>query len=200
MRNDDNRLLCGPLGAAARLHWNSQSHELAAQSPSRNRSVAPNDAPSNAQVACAIRLGTTVAPVLILGRRMMDDSSARPIRQTLRSDEIRDIESDNVYPWKEKHVKNQIDVYDRWRRGRDSNPRWAINPYTLSRRAPSAARTPLREVDGGGVPAAPRHPNPLRPLLPSGPDGLTTFAARGPIRPPSTRQPKAAMLMGLAAD
>jgi hypothetical protein len=24
----------------------------------------------------------------------------------------------------------------KWRRERDSNPRWAINPYTLSRRAP----------------------------------------------------------------
>ena len=31
-----------------------------------------------------------------------------------------------------------------WRRGRDSNPRYAINVYTLSRRAPSAARPPLR--------------------------------------------------------
>jgi hypothetical protein len=30
-----------------------------------------------------------------------------------------------------------------WRRGRDSNPRYAINVYTLSRRAPSTARTPL---------------------------------------------------------
>ena len=31
-----------------------------------------------------------------------------------------------------------------WRRGRDSNPRYAINVYTLSRRAPSATRTPLQ--------------------------------------------------------
>src|SRR5690606_3191522 len=31
-----------------------------------------------------------------------------------------------------------------WRRGRDSNPRYAINVYTLSRRAPSTTRTPLR--------------------------------------------------------
>ena len=31
-----------------------------------------------------------------------------------------------------------------WRRERDSNPRYAINVYTLSRRAPSATRTPLR--------------------------------------------------------
>jgi site-specific DNA recombinase len=30
-----------------------------------------------------------------------------------------------------------------WRRGRDSNPRNAINVYTLSRRAPSATRPPL---------------------------------------------------------
>ena len=33
-----------------------------------------------------------------------------------------------------------------WRRGRDSNPRWAFNPYSLSRGAPSAARPPLRET------------------------------------------------------
>jgi hypothetical protein len=34
-----------------------------------------------------------------------------------------------------------------WRRGRDSNPRWAINPYALSRGAPSATRPPLRKTD-----------------------------------------------------
>ena len=34
-------------------------------------------------------------------------------------------------------------VFD-WRRRRDSNPRYAINVYTLSRRAPSTARTLLR--------------------------------------------------------
>ncbi len=32
---------------------------------------------------------------------------------------------------------------DMWRRGRDSNPRWAFNPYSLSRGAPSATRPPL---------------------------------------------------------
>ena len=32
------------------------------------------------------------------------------------------------------------------RRGRDSNPRWGISPYSLSRGAPSAARPPLRGV------------------------------------------------------
>ena len=31
-----------------------------------------------------------------------------------------------------------------WRRERDSNPRRAINPYTLSRRAPSATQPSLR--------------------------------------------------------
>ena len=34
-----------------------------------------------------------------------------------------------------------------WRRGRDSNPRYAINVYTLSRRAPSTTRPPLRIPD-----------------------------------------------------
>ncbi len=31
-----------------------------------------------------------------------------------------------------------------WRRGRDSNPRYGVTVYTLSRRAPSTTRTPLR--------------------------------------------------------
>jgi hypothetical protein len=31
-----------------------------------------------------------------------------------------------------------------WRRGRDSNPRYGITVYTLSRRAPSTTRTPLQ--------------------------------------------------------
>ncbi len=35
-----------------------------------------------------------------------------------------------------------------WRRGRDSNPRWAFDPRPLSKRVPSATRSPL-PVDGG---------------------------------------------------
>jgi hypothetical protein len=70
-----------------------------------------------------------------------------------------------------------------WRRGRDSNPRWAINPYTLSRRAPSTARTPLRkllfEFGGDPDPATPRRPSSLLPLLPSGPDGVHNVSSRG---------------------
>ena len=31
-----------------------------------------------------------------------------------------------------------------WRRGRDSNPRYGVTVHTLSRRAPSATRTPLQ--------------------------------------------------------
>ena len=33
-----------------------------------------------------------------------------------------------------------------WRRERDSNPRWAFNPYSLSRGAPSATRPSLRSL------------------------------------------------------
>ena len=36
----------------------------------------------------------------------------------------------------------------RWRRGRDSNPRYACDVHTLSKRAPSAARSPLRPWTG----------------------------------------------------
>ena len=39
---------------------------------------------------------------------------------------------------------NLLFLLNYWRRGRDSNPRWAFNPYSLSRGAPSAARPPLR--------------------------------------------------------
>ncbi len=35
-------------------------------------------------------------------------------------------------------------ILEIWRTGRDSNPRTAINRYTLSRRAPSTARPPVR--------------------------------------------------------
>src|SRR3569832_874626 len=35
-----------------------------------------------------------------------------------------------------------------WRRGRDSNPRYAFGVHTLSRRAPSTARTPLPGCNG----------------------------------------------------
>ncbi len=40
------------------------------------------------------------------------------------------------------------------RRGRDSNPRWAVNPHLISNQAPSATRTPLRGgnwQDGPGL-------------------------------------------------
>ena len=37
----------------------------------------------------------------------------------------------------------------KWRRERDSNPRYAINVHTLSRRAPSTARTSLHLIEQG---------------------------------------------------
>ena len=46
-----------------------------------------------------------------------------------------------------------------WRRGRDSNPRWAFDPYSLSRGAPSAARPPLR-LGRSGAPSRIRTCNP----------------------------------------
>ena len=45
----------------------------------------------------------------------------------------------------------------KWRTGRDSNPRTAINRYTLSRRAPSTTRPPVRKHLGvGGIHAPAR--------------------------------------------
>src|SRR5882757_8853557 len=45
-----------------------------------------------------------------------------------------------------EHLRAQADVIFRidWRRERDSNPRRAFDPYTLSRGAPSTTRPPLR--------------------------------------------------------
>ena len=36
----------------------------------------------------------------------------------------------------------------KWRRERDSNPRWAFDPYALSRGAPSTTRPSLRSLTG----------------------------------------------------
>ena len=35
-----------------------------------------------------------------------------------------------------------------WRRGRDSNPRWTFDPRPLSKRVPSASRSPLQVAAG----------------------------------------------------
>ncbi len=65
-----------------------------------------------------------------------------------------------------------------WRRGRDSNPRYGVTVYTLSRRAPSTARPPLHNLIATRHPArssdiflaahatcalfgVPRHPHPF---------------------------------------
>src|SRR5690606_14938204 len=38
-------------------------------------------------------------------------------------------------------------LFEEWRRERDSNPRWAFGPYTLSRGAPSTTRPSLRRLN-----------------------------------------------------
>jgi site-specific DNA recombinase len=45
---------------------------------------------------------------------------------------------------------NTCTVHLPWRSGRDSNPRYAFDVYTLSRRAPSTTRPPLRAPCGCG--------------------------------------------------
>ncbi len=61
-------------------------------------------------------------------------------------------------------------------------PSMSVNPYTLSRRAPSATRPPLRMTSQNGwrpKPATPRHTSKLLPLLPSGPGGVDSSLLRG---------------------
>src|SRR5262249_23248142 len=43
-------------------------------------------------------------------------------------------------------------TWTRWRSGRDSNPRYAFDVYSLSRRAPSTTRPPLRMLWTGEAP------------------------------------------------
>ncbi len=40
--------------------------------------------------------------------------------------------------------RRRVNLLAKWRRERDSNPRWAFDPYTLSRGAPSTTRPSLR--------------------------------------------------------
>jgi hypothetical protein len=42
-----------------------------------------------------------------------------------------------------KNVRKCFGTYERLRRGRDSNPRYPFEVYTLSRRALSTTQTPL---------------------------------------------------------
>ena len=53
-----------------------------------------------------------------------------------------------IIPPSPEHTKKatlRAAFFGMWRRERDSNPRYAINVYTLSRRAPSTTRTSLRK-------------------------------------------------------
>ena len=68
-------------------------------------------------------------------RQLMRDSAACPTRESIigtRYHRLQPIEKGAQAPF----------LFG-WRRGRDSNPRWAFDPYALSRGAPSAARPPL---------------------------------------------------------
>ena len=52
-----------------------------------------------------------------------------------------------------------------WRRERDSNPREAVSPYTISSRARSSTPAPLREVGSPIIPRVYRQCPPELPLL-----------------------------------
>jgi hypothetical protein len=52
--------------------------------------------------------------------------------------------STHPHPQTKKRGPQSGPLFFVWRRGRDSNPRYAFGVYTLSRRAPSTARPPLR--------------------------------------------------------
>ena len=54
--------------------------------------------------------------------------------------------------------------YGKWRRERDSNPREAVSPYTISSRARSSTPAPLREVDFAIIPALPLAVHRKQPL------------------------------------
>jgi hypothetical protein len=56
------------------------------------------------------------------------------------------VRSHALYPTELRaHINLQTKLFKQnWRRERDSNPRWAFDPYTLSRGAPSTTRPSLR--------------------------------------------------------
>ena len=56
------------------------------------------------------------------------------------------VRSQVLYPAELRAHRNGWDYTQSWRRERDSNPRWAFNPYSLSRGAPSAARPSLLKL------------------------------------------------------
>ena len=70
---------------------------------------------------------TTVAALRCPSRRLRRSSNPRRFFLTTRS-------AKETGPCRARFV---------WRREWDSNPRWALDPYTLSRRAPSTARPSL---------------------------------------------------------
>jgi hypothetical protein len=57
------------------------------------------------------------------------------------------LEPEGSHPSDPNRQKAPDGAFIYWRRERDSNPRWAFNPYSLSRGAPSATRPPLRDIN-----------------------------------------------------
>ena len=81
------------------------------------------------------------------------DYSARPCASPCGLPAVEQICSGQIcrthehsHPLSPPHKKSpDKGLFYMWRRERDSNPRYAVSVYTLSRRAPSTTRTPLRE-------------------------------------------------------
>lgn len=92
---------------------------------------------------------------------------------------------------KEVILSNKIN--DVWRSGRDSNPRYAFDVYSLSRRAPSTTRPPLRML---GKAAS---PSPTHALPQAAPACHDVAMIRSPLLPRATRFAAALMVPLLSA-
>jgi hypothetical protein len=117
----------------------------------RRRSHAGVSLPSD-QLLQVLRLGAALqaASQLLAEREGLLGARASSLRSAsgppTRSDGVSLLSDQNSPRLWPGGSSKQLLTY--WRRGRDSNPRWAFDPYTLSRGAPSTTRPPLRIGQG----------------------------------------------------
>lgn len=67
-----------------------------------------------------------------------------PLRNRRGPDRTKRAKARGLHPSNRHNPQRMPRTQTRWRSGRDSNPRYAFDVYSLSRRAPSTTRPPLR--------------------------------------------------------
>ena len=153
-RGDHRRQPCWPLAAAtlANPAWRSPSPSLPV-----------SRSPTGTMLAQPIVASLARGSVLAARWQPLGDQDAFRWARAVRHREAPEVAPAQPDLWQTlvarrrafgKSLADQGLARILWRRGRDSNPRWAFGPYSLSRGAPSAARPPLHE-DAAQGPASP---------------------------------------------